>query len=200
MKGELTLGEAARALNTTSRGFQIRETKWGHRFPLLLATLDKLRVDTISSKVAAELLEVSTREVNNLRETYHVPIPIRENQIQRTASKVKWDVHNKFAIDYIAGRLSIDDVAEATGLSSRQVRRKVSTLLTKHEQISFKEHSKLHPRDQSAMAKRIETAEGLDVSKQMLAQAISSGQKTIKEEAVERVVYPRNLRRKPSGK
>lgn len=192
--GGLTLSEAARALNLTDKDFKFRLTRWGHRLPLLFATLDKLKTDAISSKEAAEVLGVTSRQVNQLVEKWGITKPIKPYLVTRTASKIKWEVHKKFALDYIAGKLPIVDAAEAAGISERQMRRWVAELLNKHEEMSYKDHSKLALRAQEAIAKRIEERENLDIQKQMLAKAISDGEKTLQDEAISRVVYMKNRR------
>ena len=44
-KSEITDEEAAKALGMTLKTFRFRCTKWGHRLPLLLAILDKIKED-----------------------------------------------------------------------------------------------------------------------------------------------------------
>ena len=44
-KSEITDEEAAKALGMTLKTFRFRYTKWGHRLPLLLAILGKIKED-----------------------------------------------------------------------------------------------------------------------------------------------------------
>jgi hypothetical protein len=184
---QLTEEEAARALGITVRSYRIRSSAWGHRLPLLLSVLDKIKADDITRDEAAATLNVSTREVNKLSATWNVTRPTKQYVIDRTASKVKWEVRKKFAIDFIAGAGSIDDAAEAAGVSARQMRRWVSELLQKHFEMPWKDLAKLTPNRRRRLAQEIEAAEGIELAKQQTLNAIARGDKTLHQEALERV-------------
>lgn len=193
---QLTEAEACEALGLTTQQFRSRLTKWGHRLPLLFSILDKIKHDQITRDEAASALNVTVRDVNKLCISWKVVRPVKEYLIQRTASKVKWEVRKKYAIDYIAGTTTLEDAAEAAEVSDRQMRRWVSDLLIKHFEMPWKDLATLTDFKRRRLANEIETAENLDLARQNIVNAISRGDKSIEEEALERVIA-KTRKRKP---
>lgn len=185
---EITHEEAAKAFNISARDLKFRLNKWGPRLPLLLSGLDRIRSDSMSRSEAAEVLQVSPRQINHLMQTWSVERPVKEYLIERTASKVKWEVRKKFAIDYIAGRLDLEKAAEAAGVSDRQMRRWVSELLMKHFDMPFKDLRLVTDRRRTRLAEEIETAEGIEEAKQQVANAIADGEIDLKKAALTRIL------------
>lgn len=191
---QLTEEEVAKVLGFTPTTFKLRCAKWGHRLPLLLATLDKIRRDEISRDEAAETLNVSVRNVNALMKSWNVSRPLRNYIVDRTASKVKWEIRKKFAIEYIADQCTIEEAAENAGVSTRQIRRWVSELLDKHFGMVFKDLAQVASHKRKRLADDIEVAEGLELAKQNVLNQIVKGQKTVREEALDRVLARRTIR------
>ena len=187
--GDISFEEAAEAFGIAPRDLKFRSTRWNHRLPLLLAMLDRIRKDEISRDDAAAVLGVTTRQINHLMNTWKVERPVKEYLIERATAKVKWEVRKKFAIDYIAGTLDLDKAAEAAGVSVRQMRRWVSELLIKHFEMPFKDLKQVSMNRRTRLANEVEVAEGLEREKLRVADAISTGDRTLKEEAVERVLH-----------
>lgn len=194
--GRMTEQEVADALNIPLRSYRIRCTKWGHRFPLMLTVLDKIAADSITRSEAAETLGVSVRQVNKLSESWKVQRPVKEYLIERTRSKVKWEIRKKHAIDFISGSMPLDEAAERSGVSTRMMRRWVSDLLMKHFEMPWKDLVKLPDSRRRRLAQTIEDAEGLELAKQNVLNAIARGDKTLHEEALERVAARRLRLRK----
>lgn len=188
---EITEEDAAKALDLTITSFRSRCTKLGHRLPLVFSVLDKIRADKITRDEAAAALGVSVRQVNKLSESWAVKRPMKEYVINRTASKVKCEIRKKYAIDFIAGGMEIKDAAERAEVSDRQMRRWVSELLNKHFQIVWKDLNHIALNRRRRMAEEIENAEGLELAKQNVINSISRGDKSLEEEAIERVVARR---------
>lgn len=185
--GKVTVEDAAKALGMTPRDLKIRMTKYGHRFPLVLSILDKIRADEISRVDAAHALGVSVRQINHLMEHFHIKRPLKEYLVSRTASQIKWELRKKFAIDFIADTCTIEEAAESAQVSTRQMRRWVSELLNKHFGMVYKDLKGLAPHRRRRLANDIESAENLELSKQGVLQEIADGRKSLKEEALERV-------------
>lgn len=198
-KGELSEEQFAQILNCTVFGLRVRMGKQGSKFKLTLKTLDELASGTTNTQAAAEKLNCSTRTINSMRENYGVARPVGEWKVRRIGAKIKWDVHKKFALDFIAGTIKLEDAAQAAGLCDRQVRRWVTQLLEKHTDHTWKSHSKLGITQQYHLAREIETKEDLDVQRKMLADAIARGDKTVHGEATDRVVYMRDSKRRKRG-
>lgn len=188
---QLSHDETAKAFGITSKDLKFRLTRWGHRLPLLLATLDKIARNDIGRAEAAEVLQVGPRAVNQLMKTWKIERDLRPYLIERTASKVKWEVHKKFAIEFIAARLDLEKAAAAACCSTRQMRRIVSQLLEKHFDMTFKEMTPLSMTRRQRLANEIEVSEGLEEAKKRAADAISNGHKTLADEAVERLLARR---------
>lgn len=186
--GQLTETEAAEALGLTLTRYRSRCTKWGHRLPLMFSVMDKIRTDQITRDEAAKALGITVRAINKLSLSWKVARPVKAYLVQRTASKVKWEIRKKYAIDFIAGSGTIEDAAEAAEVSSRQMRRWVSELLMKHFQMPWKDLATLTDFKRRRLAQEIETAENLDLAKQSVVSSITRGEKTLEDEALERVV------------
>lgn len=193
--GQLSHVEAAEALNMSPKILKFRMTKFGHRLPLVLSTLDKIRHDEIGRPEAAEVLGVTVRQVNHLMNNWHVERPLKAYLVTRAASKVKWELRKKFAIDFIAGNINIEQAAEAAKCSTRQMRRWVSELLTKHYEMPFKDLKLVPDRRRSRLANEIEEAEGIELAKQRVLDAIADGKKAIQEEAFDRVLAKKRRKR-----
>lgn len=188
---KITVEQAAIALELPVRDLRFRLSRWGDRLPLLLSTLQKIKEGSLARDDAARTLGCSVRQVNYLMETWKVSRPLPQYIVTRTASKVKWELRKKFAIEYIAGQSTIEDAAEAAQVSDRQMRRWVSELLRKHYGMVFKDLKELSERKRMRLADEIETAEGLELAKQNVLKALADGKKTIEEEALERVLSKR---------
>jgi hypothetical protein len=191
-RGEITVDQAAAALKIRPRDMRARMTRWGHRLPLLLATLDNVRHNNIDRDTAADTLSVTPREVNMLMARWHVQRNLTEATIRKAGAQVKWEIRKKFAIDYIAGSTEIEEASEAAGVSTRQMRRWVSELLNKHFGMVFKDLRALSLKRRHRLADEIETAEGLELAKQNVLNSIATGKKSLQDEAIERALAKRN--------
>lgn len=193
-KGDITTSEAAKAFGITERDLRFRITRYRERLPLVLSVLDKIRRDEITRAEASAALKVTTREVNYLMATWRVRRPLKPYLVQRSASAIKWEIRKKFAIDFIADAGTIDDAAEGANVSVRQMRRWVSDLLKKHFGMVFKDLRTLPLKRRQRLAAEIEEAEGLELAKQQMLQAIADGKKSLTDEASERVIARRARR------
>jgi hypothetical protein len=194
-RNDINQEDAAEALGITPKDLKFRLTKWGHKLPLLLATLDKIKVDAITRDEAAAVLEVTVRQINNLMNSWKVERPIKNYLIEREASQVKWELRKKYAIDYIGGSLDLEKAATAAAVSDRQMRRWVSELLIKHFDMPFKDLRQVSEHRRRRLAGEIEHAEGLEKDKLRLVETISDGQKSLKDEAIERVLSKNRRKR-----
>lgn len=201
--GSMTDEDAAKALGVSVPGFRIRASKWGHRLPLLLATLDKIKAGTISRDEASEVLEVTPRQVNVLMNTWGVQRPVHQKRLQHERASIKWSVRKKYALDFIAERLSLDAAAESADVSVRQIRRWVSDLLRKHYDMPFKDLSRITTHRRRQLAEDIQKSEDLEEAKQHMMKAVLTGEKSVSEAAIERVAMKQaqklanNVRRRP---
>lgn len=194
-KNEITPDVAATALGLTPKDLKFRLTRYGVRLPLVLATLDRIRHDTMTRDEAAQALSLGVREVNQLMQTWKVRRPLKPYIVQRSISKVKWEVRKKFAIEFIAGTCTLDDASENAGVSTRQMRRWVSDLLKAHFEMPFKDLHRLSLPRRARLADEIEEAEGLELAKQQVLNEIAHGKRTLAEEALVRIMA-RRARRK----
>jgi hypothetical protein len=198
-KGELKLEEAARAFDMTPRNLKFRLTTWGHRLPLLLSTLDKIRDDRIDRQDAAKVLDVSGREVNHLMLAWKIKRPVKQYVVDRTRAEVKWEIRKKYAIDYIAGHMEIEDAAEAADVSERQMRRWVSEMLMKHYEMPFKDLKEVSNHRRMRLAAEIVSAEGIEDDKKRVIDSISLGKTDMADEVITRVMTKvKGRKRKPS--
>jgi hypothetical protein len=189
--GEITTEQAADMMGLPVHGMVVRLAKWGHRLPLLLATLDKIAQDKIARSEAAELLEVTTRQINMLMVSWTIKRPLKPYLIERAAAKVKWEIRKKWAIDYVADSCTIDEAAEGAGVSDRQMRRWVSELVNQHFGMAFKDLRTLSSAKRKRLADEIETKEGLELAKQQVLKTITSGERTVQDEAIDRLLAKR---------
>lgn len=188
-KGDITTEEAAQALGFTHTDMKFRITRWGHRLPLLLATLDKIRAGTVGRGEAAKTIGVSLRQMNHLMQTWKVHRPIAKYVVNHTLAEVKWEIRKKYAVDYIAGGVTIEEAAERASVSTRQIRRWVSELLRKHFSMVWKDLKEVPMHRRARLATEIERAEGLEYGKQAVIQAISRGDTTLFDEAANRLAH-----------
>ena len=193
-KKEITTEDAATALKMPVRTMKFRISRWGHRLPLLLSVLDKLRRNEVTRGESAEALQVSPREVNHLMQSWNVHRPIPQYLVLKATAGVKWELRKKFAIDYISGNMTIEDAADGAHVSARQMRRWVAELLKKHFGMAFKDLKTLSLKQRGRLSDEIETAENLELAKQNVLNAISSGKRDIHDEAFDRVTAKRKRR------
>jgi hypothetical protein len=187
-RGGIDADGAAKLFGLHERAMSIRISRWGHRLPLMLSLMDKLKRAEVTTAEAADVLSVSTREINRLMKSWNVRRPIKSYRLTKAASAVKWELRKKYAIDYIAGSINIEEAAMSADVTSRQMRRWVTDLLKTHRAIAWKDLKRLSNRQRWRLAGDIETAESLEMSKQQVLQSITYGQTTINEVALERVV------------
>lgn len=186
-KREITLEEAASAFNFTVTDMKFRLTKWGHRLPLLLATLDKIRENELSRGEAAATLSVTPRQINQLMKTWSIVRPIPDYVVRNTLTEIKWEIRKKYAIEFIAGSCTLEEASDNAEVSTRQMRRWVAELLHKHFGMVFKDLKELTESKKKRVADEIEASEGLEYAKQSVIRAISRGESTMMEEAAARL-------------
>lgn len=203
---QITEEQAAEALGIKKHSLKVRMGKWGHRLPLVLATLDKIADDLMTRDEAAEVLGITNRTVNLVMKSWNISRPIKQYVIQKAAAEVKWELRKKSAIDFIAGSDDLESCAERAGCSTRQMRRWVTALLDKHFEITFKDLNEMTSAKRKRLADEVETAENLELAKQQALKVIEDGRKTIEEEALERILAThkraknvRAVRNKPAG-
>lgn len=194
-QGEINDAQAAEILGLSTVAWLQRKGKWGHRLPLALSVLDKIAADKISRTEAAQLLQTTTRNINSLMGSWKVVRPLKPYLVRKAAAEVKWEIRKKAAIDYIAGTCTIDEAAETAQVTDRQMRRWVSDLLDKHFGMVFKDLKTLQQRRRERLAQEIEEAERLELAKQQALKPVINGQKSIEEEALDRVIARKASRR-----
>lgn len=187
-RGEITQEQAAEALGFTPIQLKYRQQKWGHRLPLLLATMDKIKADQITREEAADILKISPRGINKLQASWNVERPLKPYLVDRAAVQIKWEIRKKYAIDFIAGATEFAEAAEAAGVSTRQMRRWVSELLKKHYEMPYKDLLTLSMTRRKRLADEIEVAENLEVAKQQVLKSIADSDEAIRTEARRRVM------------
>lgn len=187
-KGDITIEEAANALDITPKTMRFHLTRWGHRLPLLLSILDKVREDKITRSEAAEALQVTERQVNQLMGTWNVHRPIKPYLLDREKAQVKWELRKRFAIEFIGGGISLEDAAEKAEVSDRQMRRWVADLLDKHFKMPWSDLKEITEPKRRKLAEEIEQLERLELSKAHALNAIAAGKKTVEAEAVDRLM------------
>lgn len=197
---EITLDQACAVLGIPVKEYENKSKNWGHQFPLLLSVLDKIKAGTISTGEAAKVLGIQLRQVNYIINEWHLERPLKTYKVSREMSQIKWELHKKFAIDFIAEATTVDEAAESAGISTRQMRREVSKLLDKHFGMVYKDLPKLSNFKRRRLAIEVETAENLEMRHQQVLKSIADGEISLKEEAINRVVARRTLfdRRRPS--
>ena len=187
-RGEITDDEAAEALQMSVKTWRFHLKRHGLRLPLVLAILDKVREDRITRSEAAEALGRTERQVNMLMQNFKAPRPLKEYLLLRERAQVKWEVRKRFAIDYIAGTMALDDAAEHAEVSDRQMRRWVKDLLDKHFGMVWGDLKELDATRRYKLASQIEELEKLELRKQRALNDIASGRKTLEEEALDRLL------------
>ena len=197
-ENEITLKQAAELMNLSAKSLRIRMAKHGHTFPVLLTVLDKIKANAITRDDAAVILQTTTRQVNKVAESWGVRRPLRPYLVTRAGSKVKWELHKKFAIDFIAGSANLIEAAEDGGVSDRQMRRVISDLLKKHYEMPFKDLNTLSLTKRRRLAEEIEKAEGLEFEKQAMLKSIADGKLSIAEVALNRALSKRPLTKRAS--
>lgn len=185
---EITFEEAAKRFGLTETDLRFRLTVWGRRLPRLLKVLDKICADTVSRAEAAEQLGVSPRQVNKLQESWNVLRPIKAYRIDRAATKIKWELHKKCAIEVIDGSSNFISAAESAQLSPRQMRRRVATLLLDHSQMSYKDLKSLSASKRRRIADHIEVAENFELCEQADMRLIASGKVSLRDVAFKKVL------------
>jgi len=156
--------------------------------PLVLGVLDKIAEDKISRDEAAEVLGVSPREVNDLMNRWSIKRPLKEYRVDREAAQVKWEVRKMYSIDYIAGRMTLEQASEAAGVSDRQMRRWVSTMLKEHFGATFMDLRYMPLIKRQRLASEIEDAERLVRERKNVLKAVADGRKSVRELALDRVL------------
>ena len=197
--GEITQAQAAQALGYSEENLKWRLSRHGNRIPLILATLDKIHAAKITRLEAAEVLGVSTRQVNKLMESWKIVRPLNPTMpylVNRAESEVKFERRKHFAIEFIAGKLNFEKAAEAADCSTRQIRRWVSDLLEKHFEMPYKDLVDLELPKRARLASEIRTAEQLEKAKQSVINAIADGHLDAKDEAINRVLAKRSIQHK----
>lgn len=189
--GEVTKEQAAHALGTSVVGLKVREGKLGHKLPLVLSVLDKIADDKITRSEAADVLQTTVRNVNALMASWQISRPLKPYLIERAAPKVKWEIRKKYAIDFIADASTIEDAAEAAGVSTRQMRRWVAELMKKHFGATWGDLKDMTATKRRRLASEIETAENLEIARQQVIKRISDGDLTIEDDVLSRIVARR---------
>lgn len=192
---KITDDEAAEQFRMTVSNFRMRVSKYGKRLAVVLKTLDRISDDEITRDQAATILNITTRQVNNLQEAWRVSRPLKQYLITRTVSTVKWELRKRFAVEFIAGSATIEDCAANAGVSVRQMRRWVGELLDKHYGIVFKDLKVIPDKRRARMADEIEEAEGLEIAKINVLNEVARGEKAIQEVALERIMSKRTVRK-----
>lgn len=190
--GRIDLASAAVTFNISEKDLKFRISRHGNRLPNVLMVMDKIENSALSRSEAAAELEISDRHVNQLMNTWQVKKPLREYLVTRTASQVKWELRKKFAIEYIGDDCDLEAAAEGAGVSTRQMRRWVSDLLYKHFEMPFKDLKLVTRMRRQRLADEVEVAEGIELAKRNVLDTIAQGEKTIEQEAVDRVMARRS--------
>lgn len=188
---EITEAQAATAFGVTSQNLKTRIRMWGHRLPLLLATLDKIKAETMTRQEASATLNVTARQINKLQESWKVERPLKTYLVDRATTEIKWEIRKKYAIDYVSGSVEIDEAADRAGVSSRQMRRWVSDMLKKHFEMQWADLKYVSPIKRKRLADEMDKAENLEIDKLATLKMIASGRLDIENEAIRRVMSKR---------
>jgi hypothetical protein len=192
----LTVEEAAKLLGFEPQEFQRRIGIWGARIDDLFKIFDMIQNDEISRSEAAITLGVGVREVNHLMQSWGVRRPLKEYLVRKAEVSVKWELHKKWAIGFIADEYSIEEAALGANLSTRQMRRWIAELLNKHYEMVYKDLKELSLARRRRLADEMETAEGIELSKRKVLESISRGERSLEQEALERVLSKRSVERR----
>lgn len=117
--------------------------------------------------------------------TWKVKRPLAPYLIRQKVAEIKWGIRKVFAIEYIAGKCTIEDAAEEAGVSSRQMRRWVSDLLKEHHGMKFVDLRHLSEGRRERLAREIEASEQLHLAQQQALKALNRGQKGLENAAIE---------------
>ena len=184
---KIDMSIAAGKFGLTEKSLKSRLTKAGSRMPLVLLTLDQIVAGVISRADAARTLDVTPRQINKLMKSWSVDRPVQNYLVGRVVSKLKWDVRTKFSIDYIAGSANLEAAASGAGVSTRQIRRWVSSLLDKYYGMVFKDLRKTPEMTRRRLAEAIAADESLDTATQEMLVEISEDRLLLQREALTRV-------------
>lgn len=198
-RNEITLEQACKVLSIEIKAYENKAKHWGHRFPLMLSVLDKIKSGAISTAEASSILGIQLRQVNNIMVEMGVERPLKTYKVKREMSQIKWELHKKFAIDFIADSTSIETAAADAGVSTRQMRREVSKLLDKHFGMVYKDLAEISNVKRRRLATEIEAAENLEFRHQQVLKSIADGEISLKDEAINRVIarHAKFNRRRP---
>lgn len=199
IEGKIAEEALAATLGISTESWHRRSAKHGERLPQALALLDQLAQGSITREQAALTFKVSLRSVNKLMLSWGIQRPVTKGMIQKVAPKIKWQIHKKYGIDFIAGRLNLVSLCASTGLSERQARRLVVNLLRKHYDMPWKDLAQVSDTKRMALARQIQEDEDLGDQKQRALKDVLLGKKTPKEAALEQITSHR-ARKKQLGK
>lgn len=183
-------------LGFTEADLKRRLTVWGDRSKDLFEVLDLIQKDEITRTEASQRLKVGVREINHLMSSWGVRRPLKDYLVTKYAASVKWELHKKWAIGFIADEYTIEDAALGAGLSTRQMRRWIADLVDKHYGMVFKDLKGLTLARRRRLADEMETAEGIELAKRKVLESISRGERSLKDEALERVLSKRTVDRR----
>lgn len=190
-ENEITLEQAADLLHFTPKGLKVRISKHGHTLPILLTVLDKIKANAITRDEAAAVLQTTTRQVNKIAESWGVRRPLKPYLFDRASAQVKWELHKKFAIDFIAGSTDLLEAAENANIGDRQMRRVISDLLKLYCEMPFKDLNQISLTKRRRLAENIEKGERLSFESQSVLNLIADGKLSIAEVALNRVLFKR---------
>jgi hypothetical protein len=193
--GEITETQAADTLGLTPIQWKMRKAKWGHRLPLLFATLDKIAAGRITRSEACETLQVGVRDVNKLQRSWSVARPLADYRVSKAATEIKWELHKKAAVDVIAGTMDFIEGGERANISDRQMRREVSALLMKHFQMPYKDLKTLTDAKRRHLADYVEKEERIESQKARILNMIASRALSVQEEALNRVIAKEEMKK-----
>lgn len=194
-ENKITLEEAAAKMNLTPKDLKFRITVNGDKLPTLLKTLERIQENEITRGEASQLLNVSPRQINQLMKTWKVERPLSEYLVTKEQAALKWMMRKRWAIEFVAGTVKIEDAAQEADVSERQIRRWVSELLDKHMGMVFKDLNTLSTKKRFRIANEIETAEGIEYAEQQMLKAISNGDATLNQLATEKAQANRRRRK-----
>lgn len=187
-KQQITEEQAAEQLGLSLTDWRFRRTKYGKRLPLILKTLDRIYNDEISRDDAAAILDVTTRQINNLMNSWLIARPLKDYLVKKEAIQIKWALRKKAAIEFIAGQTSLDQAAEDAQVSTRQMRRWVADLLDRHFGATFKDLRGLPQTKRLKMADTVEREEGFEAAKLNVLNEVTKGHLAIKQLALAEVL------------
>ena len=191
---EITEEEAAEALDMSLKTLRFHIRRHGHRLPLILIVMDKLAENQITRDEAATLLGVSVRQINMYERTWKITKPLKPYLFSRERAQVKWELRKRFAIEYIAGTMSLDDAADKAEVSDRQMRRWISELLDRHYGMVWGDLNVIDEAKRRRIADEIQQKEQLEYEKTRTLDNIASGRKDIGDYVLDRMLRKRQKR------